>query len=933
MDTLGIERNHLMRAPIGKPDPPVVPTRRLTKWRASRFPPTSNPSPNSSRWTCCGVPRTPRTKKTPVKHAANSRQMVPLVAPNRPGLDESTRGALTDACIAQGRRRVGAADINIVVHWADDLPCMRITSTRWCKKGGAHVVEVDFHLLFESAPGLFLVLDPDLQIVAVTDAYVQATMTERTRILGRAIFEIFPDNPDDPDAEGVRNLRVSLDRVLRDRVTDSMPVQRYDIRRPDGEFEERFWSPTNSPVLDSAGNVRYIIHRVEDVTEFVRLQTSDAAQQQETEALRATTQQMEQEVFARAHEVAETSRKLKEANAELADLYARAKELDDLKSQFFANVSHELRTPLMLILEPARKLLESIGAQEPARADLELIVRNAQSLLRQVNNLLDAARLEAGAVQPNYTQVDVAEHVRLGASFFESLAVDRDIEFSVNSIQPVTAGLDPEHLQQILVNLLSNAFKFTRPGGRVRCSVSPGPGDRVTIEIADSGPGIPLEQRAAVFDRFRQVEGGPTRAVGGTGLGLSIVRELVGLHRGSITITDAPEGGALVVVGLPRSAPAGLPVHAAGPDSAGRTSPDAAGAIAELTRIWNPPAQREPDIADSKPVIVVIEDNVDLNALVCQALSHRYRVKAAFDGRSGLELARSLRPDLIVCDIMMPQLSGDQLLTEVRADRVLANTPVLILTARADDRSRLALLQAGANDYLPKPFQLGELQVRVDNLVNLRLAEAHVRTLRVAGERERIALELHRTVIQRLFFISLQLSGVLPLARVPTVADRIGEAVTELDAVIDDVYNTINQLEIPADDETNFRLRMSELIGEASETLDAKFQVCFAGPLDTIDNAITSALYDVVQQLMTAILRHATAEEITLRASYQTDLVVIVTEKSSTASSPAVSTDRTALLPQQLAARGARLDITTPAAGETAWTWTIPVPVNPHADE
>ena len=283
---------------------------------------------------------------------------------------------------------------------------------------------------------------------------------------------------------------------------------------------------------------------------------------------------------------------------------------------------------------------------------------------------------------------------------------------------------------------------------------------------------------------------------------------------------------------------------------------------------------------------------------------------------------------------MMPQLSGDQLLTEVRADRVLANTPVLILTARADDRSRLALLQAGANDYLPKPFQLGaQLQVRVDNLVNLRLAEAHVRTLRVASERERIALELHRTVIQRLFFISLQLSGVLPLARVPTVADRIGEAVTELDAVIDDVYNTINQLEIPADDETNFRLRMSELIGEASETLDAKFQVCFAGPLDTIDNAITSALYDVVQQLMTAILRHATAEEITLRASYQTDLVVIVTEKSSTASSPAVSTDRTALLPQQLAARGARLDITTPAAGETAWTWTIPVPVNPHADE
>ncbi len=792
---------------------------------------------------------------------------------------------------------------------------------------------VDFRLLFESAPGLFLVLDRDVKIVAVTDAYVQATLTERAQILGRVIFEVFPDNPDDPDAEGVRNLRVSLDRVLRDRLADSMPVQRYDVQRPDGEWEERFWSPTNSPVLDSAGNVRYIIHRVEDVTEFVRLQASDAAQQQETAELRTTTQQMEREVFARTHEVAEASRELKEANAELADLYARAKELDDLKSQFFANVSHELRTPLMLILEPGRKLLASTGPQEPAHADLELIVRNAQILLRHVNNLLDAARLEAGAVQPNYTQVDVAEHVRLGTSFFESLAADRDIDFSVHSDQPVTAALDPEHLQQILVNLVSNAFKFTQPGGTVRCSVSAGAGDRVTIEVADSGPGIPLEQRTAVFDRFRQVEGGPTRVIGGTGLGLSIVRDLVGLHRGRVTITDAPEGGALVIVDLPRAAPAGLPVCSAGMRSADGTSASAAAAIAELTGAAQAPARRDPDTTESKPVIVVIEDDVDLNDFVCHALSRQYRVEAAFDGQSGLELARAHRPDLIVCDIMMPRLSGDRLLTEVRADPVLTNTPVLILTARADDQSRLALLEAGANDYLPKPFQLSELHVRVNNLVNLRRAEAHLRTLRVASERERIALELHRTVVQRLFSISLQLSGVLPLVRVPAVADRIGQSVTEVDAVINEVHNAVNQLDIPADDETNFRLRMSELIGEAAETLDAKFQISFSGPLDTIGVAITGSVYDAVHQLITAILRDATAEEIILRASYDTELVVAVIEKSRSDAISAVSVDRTALLPQRLAERGTRLDITTPALGETAWTWTIPAPVNPRVDE
>ena len=217
--------------------------------------------------------------------------------------------------------------------------------------------------------------------------------------------------------------------------------------------------------------------------------------------------------------------------------------------------------------------------------------------------------------------------------------------------------------------------------------------------------------------------------------------------------------------------------------------------------------------------------------------------------------------------------------------------------------------------------------------MNLRLAEAHLRTLRVASERERIALELHRTVIERLFSIGLELSGVLPLARVPAVADRIGKAVTELDAVIDQIRYTINQLDIPADGETNFRLSMSELIGEASETLGARFAVSFTGPLDTIDKAITIALRDAMRQLMTAILRRATAKEIIFEAVYETDLVVTVTEKSSTQPSPVESTDRTALLPQHLAAHAARLDITTPATGETAWTWTIPMPVNPHADK
>ena len=168
---------------------------------------------------------------------------------------------------------------------------------------------VDFRLLFESAQGLYLVLNPGLKIIAVSDAYLRATMTERRKIIGKGLFEVFPDNPDDPAATGVRTLRASLENVLRTRRSDSMAVQKYDIRRPQsdgGGFEERHWSPVNSPVLNPAGEVIYIIHRVEDVTEFIRLKQ---AGEQASDAMRTRSDQMESEIYLRAQEVAEARRR------------------------------------------------------------------------------------------------------------------------------------------------------------------------------------------------------------------------------------------------------------------------------------------------------------------------------------------------------------------------------------------------------------------------------------------------------------------------------------------------------------------------------------------------------------------------------------------------------------------------------------------------
>ena len=201
----------------------------------------------------------------------------------------------------------------------------------------------DFQALFQSAPGLYLVLTPDLDIVAVSDAYRRATMKKREKILGHGIFEVFPDNPDDPAATGVRNLRASLERVLRNKVSDTMAVQKYDMRKPESEgggFEERYWSPVNSPVFgpdkEPDKEIAYIIHRVEDVTEFVRLKQQGIEQNKLTQELRARAEQMEAEGYLRAREVQDANRQLEAANQELT----RAEEA----SRLLAEVAESARS-------------------------------------------------------------------------------------------------------------------------------------------------------------------------------------------------------------------------------------------------------------------------------------------------------------------------------------------------------------------------------------------------------------------------------------------------------------------------------------------------------------------------------------------------------------------------------------------------------------
>ncbi len=369
----------------------------------------------------------------------------------------------------------------------------------------------DFKILFDALPALILVLDPGLNIVAATNAYLEATLTRRDEIVGRHLFDVFPDNPDDPSADSIRNTRASMQRVLQNRVADTMVVQRHDVRRPASEgggFEVRYWSPVNSPVLNADGSLAYIMHRVENVTEFVQMKQHGVEQAKMTDELREHSMKREAELYSRSREVAESNAGLKRANDELARLYAKTRELNELKTRFFSNMSHELRTPLTLILGPLNRVLQDGDLSDDPLRRLRIVRRNALLLQRHVNDLLDIAKLEAGRMQLACARTDLARLARVAASYFHAVADERHIQLSVDTPDELIAEVDAGKLERMLVNLLSNAFKFTPDGGTIRLSLASG-NDGARIEVADSGP-VPL--RDAVFERFSQGDSGTERS-------------------------------------------------------------------------------------------------------------------------------------------------------------------------------------------------------------------------------------------------------------------------------------------------------------------------------------------------------------------------------------------------------------------------------------
>jgi PAS domain S-box-containing protein len=576
---------------------------------------------------------------------------------------------------------------------------------------------LDFEALFNAAPGIYLVLTPDFTMVAANEARLRATMTTREQIIGRNLFEAFPDNPDDPAADGVANLRRSLERVLKTKTADTMAVQKYDIPRPESEgggFEERYWSPVNSPVLGLDGEVVYIIHRVEDVSDFLALKQNEAQ-------LQSRAERIENEIYLRAQEVQEANRRLETANTELGLLYEKTKELDAAKTRFFANISHELRTPLTLILGPVEKMLAEVSLPDQQRRNLEVVGRNARLLLHHVNDLLDIAKLDVGKMDVRYSEADLARLVRAMSGHFESLAEDRGIAFEVDAPVSAFAEIDAEKLQRVFLNLLSNAFKFTPDKGRIAIRLRLEGKDAV-VRVEDSGPGVPETLRQIIFEPFRQGEEDATRRFGGTGLGLAIAKEFVDLLGGAISVGDRSGGGAAFEVRLPIQAPAGAAIL----NAPAFVAPDIRGKL-EADRAPQARAGREIRGKADRALVLVVEDNREMNNFIAEGLMEFYRVARAYDGAEGLEKAEELRPDLIVTDMMMPGFSGEQLINELRARNAFDVTPIIILTAKADSETRLSLLRGGAQDVLTKPFNSDELLARVGNLLDAKRVNDAIR--------------------------------------------------------------------------------------------------------------------------------------------------------------------------------------------------------------
>ncbi len=437
----------------------------------------------------------------------------------------------------------------------------------------------------------------------------------------------------------------------------------------------------------------------------------------------------------------------------------KLKELDSMKSRFFANISHEFRTPLTLILGPLQTLLSRTKDNE-SKQDLNIMERNALRLQNLINQLLNLSKLESGKMKLQVREENIVALINGYVQSFESLARQRNIDLVFSSDEAnIQLYTDRDKMEKILYNLLSNAFKFTPEGGRIEVVIrslqstvgSPQLAVRspqaaaceektgdwrlkteglftnwIEVSVSDTGPGIPPEKLPHIFDRFYQVDDSYNKDQEGTGIGLALTKELVELHHGIIYVESELGKGTTFTVILPQGKEhlreEDIVIVQNDPYPASSIQNPESDIEYPISNVQYPMSNDlQTTTRNTEPLILIVDDNDDLRTYMRSYLEKEYQITEAIHGKMGMEKATEQVPDLIISDVMMPEMDGYQFCKQIKTDPRTSHIPVILLTARASTESKMEGLETGADDFITKPFDPPELMIRIKNLIQQRL--------------------------------------------------------------------------------------------------------------------------------------------------------------------------------------------------------------------
>lgn len=570
----------------------------------------------------------------------------------------------------------------------------------------------DYKLIFESLPELNLIVKPDFTMVAVSNSYLQATMTKREDLIGKNIFEIFPDNPEDPRAGATINLRASLNRVLANSASDAMAVQKYDIRQPlseGGEFEERYWSPINTPVFDGNRKIIFIIHKVVDVTKFIKLKQGGLDKQVIDEELRLYSENMEAEIYLRILDRQRMLEQLAEAKIEAEKSSQEAIKANTAKSSFLATMSHEIRTPLNGIIGMTDLLL--LTEQSPEQREyIATIHDSGEILLNTINDILDFSKIESGRFELDIVTFNLRDLIE---STIESLALQAHLKgiaigALVDQDVPNYVLGDQIRLGQVLKNLLNNAIKFTEVG-QVSLNVNKIHSMQnennsivtLTFAIHDSGIGISGDTLNLLFQPFSQGDTSITRKYGGTGLGLVISQKIIHLMHGNIEVDSKLGHGSkfYFTISLQKA---------------------------------NVSEQEEVERFDPqlhKVRVLVVDDNeINRQVLFSQLNSWGIRCDLVDNGEDALKMLHEAvdkhdQYSIAIVDCMMPIMDGIELSKKILTSRNLITVDVIMLTSIGIPVSVAELRNIGICLWLSKPVRQSKFYDAIITVLKMKKNE------------------------------------------------------------------------------------------------------------------------------------------------------------------------------------------------------------------